>query len=662
MRSFALRDYEKVIIDGSIFINRFPEALAQELSKTKYYIASSFGAECACYQMHMTKEQRKVFEDNAAVLKKENANILERSEDLWSGLVYASTRGGPVLLITANLLLIEKIVLRELKLDICNLHELAFMPRSEFDTYREQYVCQQDQEIDDALTLFDANEGFLDLYDENRLFPSLRRIQGFGKASAGNDGENIEEGLEAYLYENPADPDHMAKIFKHRRRSQDKLDHVKELLELNRTRLHCDWAALPEQMLYRERGSKPLGFLMRRFRNRRTLDVAMYEFEFTQEIKVATLLEWCIMLTTELAYLAVFGLYVTDFSGCNFLIPDDDEEDRRINLLDVDSYCRGTYFGGKVDGEASEWQILDARHSGNKADLIDMSIRLLFAEIFWIISRRNLPYVGWDSYIHDPEVGLMKEDDQERYMFPGKLLNLMDRVLSKKALADPGRAIRLPSMDGLVSVLLQTRDELEAHSPDVTYGTLIQWHSEGVNWPVNGLGTPQEPPAPDPWEEPVPEKPQPRARQREKKQPKKRSSAPRAAFQVVRRPNKRDPFTIARLMGAVMEPEPMPMPQKLQREKISRERVNDWRREQQRDQEEAVPMKRWFYRGLFLTLMLLAVWLCLFADFTLLHQVRQSVLGWLERTAEWWTDEVLPLMGRTWDHIRSILPWSWENG
>lgn len=663
MRSFLLKDYKKVIVDGSIFINRFPEALAQELSGTKYYIASSFGAECACYQMHMTKEQRQVFDDNAAVLKKENAIFLEHSENLWSGLVHASTRGERVLLITSNLLLIEKIVLRELELDICDLHKQVFMPHSEFGTYRAQYTCRRDREVDSPVRLFEASEGTLDVYDENRLYLTLKRIAGGGKKQDGDDDEIIEEGLEAYLYEVPVDPGHMAKLFKHKRRSQDKLDHVKALLELNRTSLHCDWAALPEQMLYLGRSGNPLGFMMRRFRKRRTLDVAMSDKEFTLEKKLATVLDWCIMLTTELAYLAVFGLYVTDFSGCNFLVPDDDDEDRRINLLDIDSYCRDTYYGGKIDGEISHWRILDASHSGSKADLIDMSIRLLFAEIFRIITGNNLPYQGLDRYLHDPEVGLMPEDSQMRYLFPGKILKLMDRVLSKKSLTDPHRAMRLPSLDGLVAVLLQTREDMKVYSPEVTYGTLLQWHGEGVSWPINGLGAPQESPEADPWEGTTrePEKPKTRERDRESRRKQKQSSAPRPQPRAVRRPDRNDPFTSARLMGAVMEPETMPLPNKPPRNPISRKRVNDWRHDVQQDREKAPTVNKWFSRGLFLTLFLLAVWLCLFADFSLLHQIRHSVLGWIERSAEWWTDEVLPLMDRTWEHIRSILPWLREN-
>ncbi len=646
MRSFLLKDYKKVIVDGSIFINRFPEALAQELSGTKYYIASSFGAECACYQMHMTKEQRQVFDDNAAVLKKENANFLEHSENLWSGLVHASTRGERVLLITSNLLLIEKIVLRELELDICNLYEKIFMPYSEFGIYQKRYRCSQDQEVDSPVELFKAHEGSLDVHDENRLLLTLRRIAGGGKAKDRNDNEGIEEGAEAYLYENPADPDHMAKLFKHKRRSQAKLDHVKELLELNQTCLHCDWAAMPEHMLFLDRScSDPLGFLMRRFRNRRTLDVAMSKYEFTLEKKMATALDWCIMLTTELAYLAVFGLYVTDFSGCNFLIPDDDEEDRRINLLDVDSYCRGTYFGGKVDGEVEHWKILDARRNGNKADLIDMSIRLLFAEIFRIIIGGRRPYEGSAGYCHDPEVGLMPEDGKMRYAFPGKLLKLMDQVLSKKSLTDPGRALRLPSLDGLVAVLLQTRDELKECSPDVTYGTLARWHDEGVSWPVNGLGAPGEPPAPDFLDEPArPEKPRTGERNRGRTRAQKQTAAPGPKLHAVRRPNKNDPFTSARLMGAVLEPETMPLPSKPPRERISREKVKNWQNEARQDREKALTLKNWFYKGLFLALMLLLVWLCLFAESSLLYQIRHSILDWMERTAEWWTDEVIPLM------------------
>lgn len=653
MRSFSIKDYARVIMDGSLFINRFPEKIAQELIGTEYHVAASFKYECECYKMHMTPEQQQVFRDNGSILERGKLRTLERAPDLWSGLVYASTRGRPVLLITSNLLLIEKIVLRDLKLDIYNLHKKTFMPYDKFDAYREQYTFKPDPEVEEV-KLFDAGASSLDVFDDTMWYRQLERVS------------DEKEGLEAYLYADPMEPESMAKIFRHKRRSSEKLGHVQKLLELNRTQLHCDWAAMPNQMLYLERDSKrPLGFLMRRFRNRRSLEVAV-EVEPTAEKKVDTVLDWSIMLVTELAYLAVFGLYVTDFSGCNFLLPaDDDKQDRRIRLLDVDSYCRDAYFGRKVDGEVSHWQILDAIRKSDvtKADLIDMSTRLLFAEVFYIMTGGCRAYEGTAQYAHDIG-GLMDDQGKMRYMFPGALLRLTDRVLSKAALMDTGRFGKVPFLDGLTAVLLQIRQELRAEDPELDYKTLLQWYDEGREWPLNGLGQGADPAEAEPEDTTDEKFEKNRREEASKERPRKERREPerKPEPRMIRWPDRSDPFTTARLMGAVVEPEPIPVPGKVPRARVIRERATQWQQEERQDLKQAERLKKWFYKGLFLTIILLAVWLCFYAEFEQLHQIRQTVWAWLDRGVDWWNTEALPLMGRAWERIRNMFTQVQGNG
>ena len=73
-------------------------------------------------------------------------------------------------------------------------------------------------------------------------------------------------------------------------------------------------------------------------------------------------------------------------------------------------------------------------------------------------------------------------------------------------------------------------------------------------------------------------------------------------------------------------------------------------------------MKNWFYKGLFLALILLMVWLGFYAEFEQIHQIRQTVWAWLDRGADWWNTEALPLMQRSWEHLRNMLAQVLGNG
>lgn len=644
MQSFSLKDYSQVIVDGSNFINRFPDTLAKELTGSQYYTSASFNAECKSYLMHMTQEQRQVFTDNFQVLKQGKAQILERSDDLWSGLDYVSRSGRSILLITSNLLLIEKIVLRDLRLDIYNLHQMQFMPRSGFAGFRKLYTCEQDREIprEKRVRLFNPDDGSVDVYDETRWIRNLQRET------------VLKDGLEAYLYEDPADPQLVAKLFTPARRTDAKLSHVKNLVTLNRERMHCDWAALPEQMLYLKQGGKPLGFLMRRFKGYRSLEVAVKR-ERTEEKKVATILDWCLMLATQAAYLGVFGIYITDYSDYNFLIPDDDAEDRHIVMLDTDSFCRDSYFGGRFDNEIKNWSILDVLRdrAADKADLIDMSTRLLFAEIFYIVTAGYRPYDKPDHYVHDVIDCSMEEDGFFRYVFPGELLDLMDRVLR-----DVRKPEKVPSADGMIDILFRTVQTLADQEPDLTYQTLLQRHRDGICWEINGLEKNPEP-EPDPIQEPEPVRdpvptPAPRDNARAGSEGNRASGNRRTSF-AVRKPDKHDPFSAPRLMGAVVHPETTDVIRKVPQVRVSRMEANDWKYRQQVDQKKADRMKKLLYWGLFLSVLMFAVWLCLFAEFDLIRQIRQAVIDWADRTAFWWTEEVLPLLKGLADDVRDFI-------
>ena len=225
-------------------------------------------------------------------------------------------------------------------------------------------------------------------------------------------------------------------------------------------------------------------------------------------------------------------------------------------------------------------------------------------------------------------------------------MELMDRVLGDTETAD-----NVPSLDGMIHILLQTQEQLNKESPDLTYEQLYRQYMEEQPWSINGL---HEEPAPEP--EPEPESP---AQETVQAPPPEQSGSRRTKAKKStksRTVNKNDPFVSPRLTGAVLEPEPADVLHKMHKVRISRREVSAWKREQQLDQEKARWISPHLYRAAFLALILFTVWLCIFADFEVLQQIRQTAIDWADRAVYYWTEDILPLVDDFWERIRSLLP------
>ena len=650
MASFSLGSYSQIILDGSFFINRIPDEILRQMDEDSLYLSPTFVAECSAYKPHMTPAQRAVFDYNREQLKPKLSRNkkLDYAEDLWNSLcVITKTGRSRVLLITSNLLLIQKVVLRQLRVDVYNLHELTFMPSSSFNSLKKQYQCKMDRQrrlkdLTDRDEIDWLRDDTLDVYDEKGWMRLL------WKAS------KVENGLEAVMYIDRDSPESLIKVFNWAHRTNDKLIHAQRLLELNREMLQCDWAAFPQMMIYRDVDQeRPLGFYMKRFEGCQVLENEVRQ-ENRNPLRFSTILRWCRMLASQIAYLGVFGIYVTDFTEQNFLLPAEGSAEEHMIMLDTDSFCLGEYYGARYKSEWDGWKILGLSGKrnvfvSNKADAIDLSLKLLYAEMFSILTAGQKPVVSERFVKDDPEINaLFAKDGFLRYVFPGRLWSMMEDIFTRS-----NTDIRVPSVD----LLLYELNWLEKNAPDgaleLTYAELTEYYEQGRVWEPNGLGTVSprqvEPELEkDRWRV---EEPQPQPEYQPQPQPQPEYRQP---WREIRKVNKKDHFTHSRLMGAFLDgdsPVTVPLeqqPKPLLFRPVRRKAANAWKEEQKQDQKRANQIGGWLVPLLLILLIAFTVWFCFFAQIDMIFEIRQMIMDFFSSFVEWWSETVMPMLRRLW--------------
>lgn len=675
MASFALNDYSQVILDGSFFINRFPEELIRDLDEEKLYLAPTFWAECAAYIPHMTAPQRAVFDDNVELLKpklykgqKVAAKRLQYAKDLWSNLCVISNSGrSRTLLISSNLLLIQKVVLRQLKVDVYNLHEMKFLSHGSYPTLKKDYQCKVDRElrkdeVDDSEERSWLRGPTLDVYDENRWMQTLYR------------SSDIQNGLEAVMFTDRDKPDEIVKVFNWSHRTEEKLENVDQLQRLNREMLQCEWAAFPLAKVFRDSlKDQPVGFYMKKYEGYRVLGNEVHQSKRESQT-VSTILDWCRMLVSQIAYLGVFGIYITDYNEENFLVASADAEDQHIIMLDTDSFCMGEYYGGRCKTEWAGWKILDiagrrGTYVSNKADTIDLGVKLLYAEIFSILTAGQMPVVE-EHFVADHEAAkeMFGENGLLRYVFPAKLWTLMETMFGGKR--SDNRAVSIPSVDALIGALADVKKQASEADMNLTYGDLVKLRERGDAWKPNGLEDRKpEPEAVEDLQTPGFDDDEDENEEEEAPAPTyeppspggKRSREPRAPRRSLRKVDRKNSFTHPRLMGAVIESqfsEPaawdggeLKQGYRAVEKAPDRRGMSRWKEEQEQDRQKAGVAGNWLTRLLLFALIACVVWLCFFAQIDMIYQIRQAAVDFLSGIGVWWQEIVLPTMQDLWTDI-----------
>lgn len=641
--AFQPEKYDKVLIDGTIFIHPLPAELCSGLQPEKCYISKSFAAECELLRPCMTQQQQAVLEQNLKTLSNaiSKDRILSYADSTWENLCALSQRRGKFLFVTANRLLVQKIVLRQLQVDVYDLHDLKFLPEDSFGTLQDAYRCQIDKKGSGTQKLADQ----LMVYREDGTIAMLKCHK--------------DTGTEAVIYEDRERPGTLVKILRSTYRTELKIENIRQLRQLQQ-QLECPWAAFPLELVYRDAAQKEaLGFVMLSFPGMASLENwSNHSARDRYQLKVSRVLLWCRMIASQVAYLGVFGICISDFNKQNFLVANDRDE---LPMLDTDSFNMGSYYGSRQGPDAGPALRELSREGGwNKADIIDLCQERLYELLFTLLNETADPDDGGQSYAplvqlegqkyfvaqERPWAPLFAADGERRYIFPGLLWKLMEQVFTRNV-----PPVNLPSMDALLYAILETEKQIAADPGqyDRSYVQLREQYRAGGDWPINGLREKPEEPA-------QPEQPSGTAGVKTGPSP----SAPRPAAPRRKQVDRENPFTAARLMGLVVrQPEtPLPenrkhpLPKNIGNGRIDRQRQREWMEAVERDEARARKLRRRL-TWLLMALMVLGVlWLMLFSDSQLALGLRDLAAD----LAAWWEDNVLPLQERSRTGGLPVLP------
>lgn len=148
--SALFQNYKIALLDSSFFSSEFTNEVKSGLSAIKVYVANSFNAEIEQYKFVLSDERRKAYERNVAFLQqKMKLNTLnldsagdkkqEINNDTWGMISLLVGLKAKFVVVTANKILIQRIILSSLDADIFDLNENRFILARDFDNLHSQY-------------------------------------------------------------------------------------------------------------------------------------------------------------------------------------------------------------------------------------------------------------------------------------------------------------------------------------------------------------------------------------------------------------------------------------------------------------------------------------------------------------------------------------------
>ena len=140
-------EYKIALLDSSFFVSNFSEVVKNGLNNIKVYVADTFNSEIEQYKLVLSSKRKSIYDSNVRFLNENmRLNTLDlasfgaQSEklhnDVWGLLTLLVGLNAKFVVITANQVLIQKIVLNGLKVDIYDLNVGSFIKYSSFSTFK----------------------------------------------------------------------------------------------------------------------------------------------------------------------------------------------------------------------------------------------------------------------------------------------------------------------------------------------------------------------------------------------------------------------------------------------------------------------------------------------------------------------------------------------
>lgn len=343
--------YRVALVDSSFYFRRFSDRLRKALKETKIYVGETFRDETEQISKVLSDRRRPVYEENLNFLIREIklhcVKMTETDEhtehlqnDTWGLLNLMTSMGAKIVLVTADRLLIHRVILTGKKVDIYDLSSDGFVYYEEFPVIRAGLT------LDTRMESGTAEHGLIHegsvLYRKNGGPVVLDR--------------EINSGIEGTLYTVRGNDALVAKVFKKGKLSVNKLENLMKLQGIN-DEMEISWAIFPQDMLYYDEAMTiPVGFTECYIATMSNLgDDPLYIGDLPSmtdeqlEVNISQTLKLVLKIVRQVRYLNQYGFFISDYNPMNFSYRGDSFD--LMQMWDTDSFSYDRYFSGYIAGD-----------------------------------------------------------------------------------------------------------------------------------------------------------------------------------------------------------------------------------------------------------------------------------------------------------------------
>ena len=462
--SVSFKGFNVALLDSTFFFSVFSPELKSFLQATCVYTANTFDQEIKQFKQILPSDQASAYAKNVNFLSENvKLNSLRLStagddaqdlhEDIW-GLITLLTRLGQsrFVVLTANALLIQRIVLNDMHVSVYNLRTNELIHA---DDARAKASIQREF-VPTKATIshiaFKGEEGKR-LYRKNGTHVTLSR--------------EIRTGMEATLYMLENQPGLIAKIYLTGQLPPEKLSHLQRLVDMEKP--NVSWAVFPLEMLYYDQAcTDPAGFIESYVKTSASLDeiklflgkIDTLEEEWLSK-DVLYPIEICLKVVRQVCYLNCYGFYVSDFNLGNLSIISN--QSLNIQMWDTDSYGYTGYFSAAHDGNKKS----RSYDTSLKTGAIEFCSDALYVMVFYLLTLGDAPMSEFakGGFKYDkPNYRL----SYRRELMPDNIWSLLATVFRQQ---------KAPSSEALLYELSVTQALLTKSSvTNKTYKQLLREH------------------------------------------------------------------------------------------------------------------------------------------------------------------------------------------
>lgn len=400
------------------------------------------------------------------------ARALSEVYDVRQYAFHSAESGIQVCVVTADELLIERLLLGRTEIDVYDLNTDTLL------RHQKHYVSDDviiDKSSHHAERITGIRQGS-QIYYKGKTPLTL--------------SDKIGSGMEGKVFCINERPDTVAKIFK-KRPSNFKIHHIEKLSELNND-IHVEWCLLPKELLYDE-DERPIGFTMPKVDLEPLSNDLLYLGDISDldkqslDKKHSYTLKYCSTLLTQIKILNCFGISIPDLNDGNISRFNGTDP---IYLIDTDSFVLDQYFGNSVDDIcfSRQYAIMNKEQLSQLCD--ESALRLVFILCSYGLHPFRFPGEPYQFSSHDSPFYYRRE------FFPPDVIAYLDSFFAGKAQA---------SLSVVLCSFVRAINDLVAH-PDkdftvrqMTYSLFnVEEKAKEIIQPPNTMTRPEIIPQPRP--------------------------------------------------------------------------------------------------------------------------------------------------------------------